>query len=307
MISFFNLIRWKNLLLIALAQLLIKYSLLEPLKDSYNFDTALKPVGVLVLVISTLCIAAAGYIINDIEDVKADSINKPNKVIIGKAISEDLAMKLFIGLNSIGVVLGFFLAQQLEKKAFVFLFILTAVLLYWYSIRLKKIAFVGNIVVACLIGFSILMVGIFDLIPVRTASNLEEQVFFLRLILDYAVFAFMINLIRELVKDIEDIDGDYNAKSKSLPIILGRNRASKVTFSLSLIPLVLLIFYTSTNLYKQPVAIAYALLCLVAPLIYIAMKLYTAEIKKDYSHISDVLKLVMLMGVLSLVLFQFIL
>jgi len=307
MIAFFSLIRWKNLLFILLAQILIKYALLEALKPHYNFDTALTHLGFITLVVATLCIAAAGYIINDIEDVDADTINKPKQVIIGKHISEHIAMQLFVTLNCIGVVLGYILSHQLERKGFVILFILTAALLYWYSVRLKKIAVIGNSVVAVLVGLSILIVGIFDLIPVLSEHNKSQQIFFLQLILDYAIFAFIINIVRELVKDIEDINGDYKLQSKSLPIILGRQRATKITFVLALIATLLLITYVTNNLYKQPIAITYALVFLVAPMLYITIKLFSAKTKNHYSHISTILKRVMLFGVLSLLLYQFML
>ncbi|SHH68703.1 geranylgeranylglycerol-phosphate geranylgeranyltransferase [Winogradskyella jejuensis] len=302
-----KLIRWKNLLLIILAQALIKYALLEPLKISYGFDTALTNLGFILLVFSTVCIAAAGYIINDIEDVEADKINKPNKVIIGKHISETNATYLFIALNVIGIIAGYFISNAVEKSNFVLLFILTSGLLYIYSTYLKKITLIGNLVVASLVSFSILLVGICDLVPAMNETNTVSQLFFLDLIKDYAVFAFMLNLFRELVKDIEDIDGDYKIDVKSIPIILGRHRATKLVFVLSLIPLLVIIFYLSNNLYQQPIALGYVLLFIVAPMLYCSIKIYSAEHKKEFIHISTVLKLVMLMGILSLLLFQFIL
>ncbi|RZN79456.1 MAG: prenyltransferase [Winogradskyella sp.] len=307
MIYFFKLIRWKNLLLIILTQLLIKYAFLEPLKVDYGLDTALTHLGFILLVLATISIAAAGYIINDIEDVEADTINKPKAVIIGKHISEKTATNLFIILNVIGVFSGFLISRAIDKPAFFILFIITSGLLYLYSTYLKRITLVGNILIAGLVSLSILLVGIFDLIPVIGDGNKSSQLFFLGLIKDYAVFAFMINLLRELVKDIEDTDGDYKMGMQSLPILLGRNRATKLVFVLSLIPLLIILFYLSNNLYKQPLAIGYVLAFIIAPLIYSTIKLFSAEHKKDYKHISNVLKLVMLTGVLSLLLFQFIL
>lgn len=307
MIYFLKLIRWKNLVLIALTQILIKYALLEPLKVDYGIHTALTSLYFCILVLSTLCIAAAGYIINDIEDIEADTINKPNRVIVGQYISEKRATLLFISLNVIGVLLGLLVSYAVEKTSFFIIFILTSALLYMYSTQLKKMLLIGNICIALLVSFSVLLVGIFDLIPVMNDSNREVQVFFLRLILDYAIFAFMINLLRELVKDIEDVDGDYKINAHSLPIVIGRSRATKIASVLSFIPLFTVIFYLTSNLYKQPIAIAYVLLTIVAPLIYTTLKLFSATQKKHYQHISLVLKITLLTGVLSLLLFQFIL
>lgn len=302
-----KLIRWKNLLLIVLTQVLIKYALLEPLKDGYGLETTLTNLGFMTLVLATVLIATAGYIINDIEDVEADKINKPKSVIIENGISEKSATILFITFNLTGVVLGFLISKSVSIPSFFVLFIICSALLYLYSTYLKRIALIGNLVIAALVGFSILIVGIFDLIPVINDANRSTQLFFLELILDYAIFAFMLNLLRELVKDLEDIDGDYKIGVKSLPIILGRSRAKHIVFILSHIPLIVIIFYLINNLYKQPLAVAYTLIFIIAPMIYTAIKLFSAEQKKDYKHISTLLKLVMLTGVLSLVLFQFIL
>ena len=307
MIHFFNLIRWKNLLLLILTQVLVKYALLEPLKLQYGIETSMTTSGFALLALATVCIAAAGYIINDIEDVEADKINKPQSVIIGKHITEQTATYLFIGLNLLGVVMGFIISRAVGRPSFLMLFVLASALLYIYSTYLKSITLIGNIVVAGVISLSIYLVGIFDLIPVATLSNRSTQFFFLDLIKDYAVFAFMLNLLREIIKDIEDIDGDYKMGVQSLPIVLGRFRTTKLVFFLSFIPLAVIILYLSNNLYKQPLAMSYVLLFIIAPLIYVTIKLYTAELKTEYKVISNVLKLVMLTGVLSLILFQFIL
>lgn len=307
MINFLNLIRWKNLLLLIIVQVLIKYALLEPLKANYGINTTLNTLGFLLLVLATICITAAGFIINDIEDVEADTINKPAKVIIGKTISEKTATNLFLGLNIIGVISGFFISRAIGKPNFFAVFVVASATLYIYSTYLKSIMVIGNIAVAIIVALSIYLVGMFDLIPAINNVNQSSQLFFLELIKDYAIFGFMITLLRELVKDIEDIDGDYKMGIKSLPIVIGSNRASKLVFLLSLIPLLLIIFYLSKNLYTQPVALIYVLILVVAPLIYVTIKLFNAKQKKDYNHISRILKLVLFTCAFSLLLFQFIL
>ena len=307
MIRFLNLIRWKNLLLLALTQILVKFALFESLKNDYGLETTLTNLQFSLLVLATLCIAAAGYIINDIEDIEADLINKPNKLIVGKYISEKTATHLFILFNSLGVLFGFLMAYSIDKPRYFIIFVFTSILLYIYSTQLKHIILVGNITIAFLVSLSVLLVGVFDLIPAMNNSNNEIQIFFLKLTLDYTIFAFMINLLRELVKDIEDINGDYKINVNSLPILLGQVRATKIVFTLSLIPVFTLIFYLINNLYKQTYAIAYVLILIIAPLIFISIKLLSAEVKKDYKQISALLKIVMLSGVLSLLMFQFIL
>ena len=307
MIYFFKLIRWKNLIMIALMQYLIKYALLLPFFESHGVITTLKPLGFAILVIATIFIATGGYVINDIYDIEIDKVNKPDKVIVGKHISEKNALTIFIILNIIGVGLGYYLSNGIGKSGFFVIFIIASALLYIYSSYLKQMLLVGNIVVSLVVSLSILLVGIFELLPAITEANRAVQITFFKIILDYAIFAFMINLVRELVKDIEDIDGDHKGGMQTLPIVVGRERANKIVFALSLIPLISVIYYVVTNLFKQTEIVGYFLVFVIAPLIYICIKLFSAEQKSHYKHISLILKLVMLTGMLSLLLYKFIL
>jgi len=301
--SFFNLIRWKNLIMIAAMQMLIKYALFEP------FDVAitLNGFGFSLLILTTLCLAAAGNIINDIYDVETDLVNKPKKVIVGISISEKVAYNLFFGFNIIGVGIGFYLSLAVGKSPFFAIFVVISVLLYIYASYLKQMPFIGNIVISILVALSLIIVGIFDLIPAISETNKEAQFTFFKIVLDYAFFAFIINLVREMVKDLEDIEGDYKAKMNTLPIAIGRARARQLSFVISFIPIGAVVYYIVTFLYKQQLAVAYFLVFILAPLIYISLKLYYAETKINYKHISTILKLTMFFGMLSLLMYPIIL
>ena len=301
--SILNLIRWKNLLLIALVQSLIKYALFEP----FGIDITLNNLQFSLLVLATICIAAAGNVINDIYDVETDLVNKPSKVIVSKHISENIALNLFIALNIIGVGLGFYLANAIGKSGFAAVFVIISALLYIYASYLKQTLLIGNIVISVLVAMSIIIVGLFDLLPAITPQNQQTQLTIFKILLDYALFAFIINLLREMVKDIEDIDGDFKAEMKTLPIIIGRERAGKLVFICSLLPLFGVIYYLVIYLYKQPLAIWYFLIYIIAPLLYFTIKSYSAETKPELQHLSNTLKLIMLFGVLSLLLYPFIL
>ena len=289
--------------MIAFVQLLIKYALFKP----FNVDITLNWFGFLLLILSTLCIAAAGNIINDIQDVDTDIVNRPEKVIIGKKVTEKTAYNLFIILNVIGVGLGFYLSNLVGRSGFFAIFVIISALLYIYATYLKQTLLVGNIVISVLVAMSVLIVGLFELLPVVTAQNQATQLTFFKILLDYALFAFIINLVREVAKDIEDIDGDYKAGMNTLPIAIGRERATKVLFALTLLPLFGVVYYMLTYLYKQQIAVGYFLLFLVAPLLYITIKSFSAKTKKDVRHISTILKIVMFLGMLSLLLYVFIL
>lgn len=287
--------------MIVLVQLLIKYVFL----DAFGVNN-LSSLQITILIIASVCIAAAGNIINDIYDIETDLVNKPHKVIIGKSISEKTGFNLFIIFNIIGVGLGFYLSHSVDKSAFFSLFVIISALLYVYATYLKRTLLIGNIIISILVAISLLIVGVFELLPTITLQNQQLQLTFFKTIFDYAVFAFIINLIREIAKDIEDIDGDYKADMNTLPIAIGRVRATNVLFILTLIPLFLITYYVIHSLYTNLVAVIYFLAFIIAPLLYTSIKAFSANTKKEHHHISSTLKIVMLFGMLSLLLYKFI-
>ncbi|WP_339635162.1 UbiA family prenyltransferase, partial [Bizionia echini] len=211
----------------------------------------------------------------------------------------------FIGFNVLGVLIGFYLSHLVGRSGFFALFVVVSGLLYLYASYLKQIILIGNIVISVLVALSIIMVGLFELLPAITPQNQETQLTFFKIILDYALFAFCINFIREMVKDIEDIDGDYKAGMNTLPIAIGRSRATQVTLALTFIPLAAVIYYVVTYLYHNLWIASYFLLFVVAPLIYIIIRLFQAKLKADYHIISNLLKLIMLFGMLSLLIYKY--
>lgn len=293
--------------MIALVQILIKYALFEPFLESTELTITLNGFGFGLLVLSTLCIAAAGNIINDIYDTETDAINRSSKVIIGKSISEKTAYTLFFTLNIIGVLIGFYLSNLVGRSNFFAIFVLISGLLYIYASYLKQSLLLGNILISVLVSLSILIVGVFELIPVITAQNQTTQLTFFKILMDYAIFAFLINLVREITKDIEDIDGDYKSGMNTLPIAIGRDRASKVVFALTVVVLFVVVYYLVTYLLKFEIIIAYFVILIIAPLIYISVKAFGAKTKKHYQHLSNMLKIVMLFGMLSMLLYPIVL
>ncbi len=299
MLHFFRLIRWKNLVMIILTQVLIKYALFEPL----NIDVALNGFAFSLLVLSTVCIAAAGNIINDIYDVETDIINKPDKVIIGHGISESMAFNLFLGLSIVGVGIGFYLSNHIERSGFSAVFVISSALLYIYSTYLKATVLIGNIVVSALVAMSIIIVGLFDLLPAITPENQLVQLGVFKILLGYALFAFMLNMLREIIKDIEDIKGDTDLGMKTFPIVIGREGSIKFVFGLSILPPGAIVLYITHYLYQNQLAVIYFLIFILGPLLYFSIKIISAKKNEDLYHLSHVLKLVMLTGVLSLLLY----
>jgi len=297
MISFLKLVRYQNLLLLAFMQLLFRYGFLK----WQDVPLSLADWQYVLLVLSTICIAAGGYVINDIVDQETDLENKPDRVIVGNRITELTAYNLYLALNIAGVGIGFYLSNVILKPGFATVFILIAALLYIYATSLKQMLLVGNIVVALLLSFSVLLIGIFDLYPATYEGNQKEMALLFSILIDYAIFAFIINVLREMTKDLEDVNGDYNQAMSTLPIVLGVERTTKLVFFLSFIPILILLYYTneyfaSNKLYLTTI---YILLTVVGPLFYFSLKIWNAKSPNDFRHLSMVLKWVLFFGIIS--------
>ncbi|MGB5364305.1 MAG: geranylgeranylglycerol-phosphate geranylgeranyltransferase [Aureibaculum sp.] len=296
--TFLKLIRWKNLLMIASIQILFKYIYFP----TFAVATSLSNINFFFLVLATITIAAAGYIINDIYDLEADKINKPKKVFLVENINIKLAHTYYHILNIIGLISGFYLAYTIDRISFVAIFIITALLLKVYNTDLKKLPLIGNIIISLLVSLSILIVGIFDIIPSITLENVEDQYYAFEVLKDYAIFAFMFMLIREIVKDIEDVKGDKILNMKTLPIILGINKSKYIVFFLSFFPLILVTYYTFKNFIEVPFILAYMLIVVLLPLLHFMTKILYATTKEDYTYAGRLLKIIMLLGMLSIIL-----
>lgn len=303
MTTYLKLLRWPNLIFIALTLILIKFSFFE----EFGATITLNAFGYMLLILATLCIAGSGYVINDIYDIQTDKINKPKKLIVGNKISEKRANNLFIILNIIGVALGFYLANLLGKPGFVAIFIFSSALLYLYASYLKQIPILGNIIISFLVAFVVLLPAIFDLFPVISPQNKAIQSLLFSILLDYAVFAFLVNLLREMVKDQEDVKGDYNASIKTLPILLGHGRTNRIIFAIGILPVAAIVYYIYNYLFENTFLVIYTLLFILAPLLYFQVRIWEAKKKKDYTHLSLMLKIILFFGLISIGFYQFLL
>lgn len=279
-------------------QLLFRYAFLK----QQDIPLALTDWQYGLLVLSTVLLAAAGYVINNILDVATDAINKPKDVIIGKGISETRGYNIYIGLNITGVAIGCYLSNVIMRPTFAVIFIFIASVLYFYSTSLKQIMILGNLVVAAILSFSVIIIGVFDLFPATNAENQAQMASMFSILIDYALFAFMINFIREIVKDIEDANGDYNQGMNTLPIAIGNGRAAKVALGFAIIPFILCLLYINKYFLENNLFIVtlYAFAFVLAPLLYFIVKTFGAKSQKEFHHLSTVLKLILLFGILSI-------
>ena len=269
--SLLKLTRFGNLVIIALAQyftagFLIAMHTLNDLK-------------LFLLDFSTVSIAAGGYIINDYYDVKIDYINKPDRVVIGKSITRRYAILFHVVLSSIGILLGVYVSWRIGAVN-----VLSVFLLWLYSNNLKRLPFIGNLTVAFLTGLAIYIVDLFY----RTDNSL---------VIIYALFAFFMTLIREVIKDMEDLKGDNTFGCKTLPIIWGIRKTKLFVYILVIVFAGIVILLN--QLYRA-LPFKYHLIFLFIPLLWLIFRLIRADMKKDFKRLSIFCKVIMLLGILSM-------
>ena len=294
---YFKCIRWKNLLLISYVYLLIKFILFP----SLQIQTLLSTFQFSILLISVLLITAAGYIINDVFDVKADLINKPKKVIVSKLITIEKAISWYKITNVVGITLGILLCLKIEKPTYSFIFIGTSLLLYFYSKKYKTMPFIGNFIVAFCIATSIFIIPLFELN--FTIENPSQAIVFQFIIL-LSVFAFLINLTREIIKDLVDVNGDYSLKMNTLPILIGRKRTKKIALLFCISTILFLLYFVQNYAREYKYLILYLVVFSLIPLLYISVKLNKSKTQKQFQKVSVWLKIIMFLGINSILIFS---
>lgn len=293
---YLKLVRIENLLMIAFSQIILKYTFL----NKAEILQALSDWKYFLLIIATISIAAAGYIINDIYDVDVDHINKPDKVYVGTHISEKNAYNLYFILNIIGVGLGFYLSRAVGKPSIAAVFVICSALLYVYSNGLKQIPLVGNAVIAALAALSILVVGLFNIFPFIFDFNKEVMFSILSVIIDYAVLAFLLHFAREIIKTIEDIEGDKAFEITTVASYFGIT-VSKIITSITLLGFIgYACYFIYYNIMHMPFVIGYFVVLLFLPTLFVIFKIIKAQTKEDFSFISKILKFIMLTTIFSL-------
>jgi len=296
-----RLIRLPNLLMLAGAQVLARWCLVIPAFRTEYFITNIFPdylsaFEFSLLVLSTTFIAAAGYIINDAFDVQIDAVNKPGRNPIGTLLSVKQAKRLFMALGGAGILLGMFLAIRIGKPQMGLIHVFSVFSLYLYSTNYKGVPFVGNFLVAALCALSLLLVGLFE-------PEFYRNINFL---MWYVIMAFLLSLIREIIKDMEDVSGDEKAGARTLPIVLGIRKTKWVVHILLLLTAAYVTWIIYDNFQSNSIiSIGYMIAMFVIPLGGLFYLVASAESKRDYHYASLFTKLILLGGILTLVPFYF--
>jgi 4-hydroxybenzoate polyprenyltransferase len=307
--AFFRLIRSMNLLFIAITQFLFQYCIVWPVFQKAGAPPVLSPVLFVLLVAASVCIAAAGYIINDYFDLNIDLVNKPDKLVVDKVIKRRWAIVWHLWLSFAGIALSGAIAWKTGAWWLIIANIGCVAALWFYSTTFKKKLLSGNIIISLLTAWVILVIGFITHYKVIGNAALYAGVDaskLLRFTFLYAGFAFIISLIREVVKDLEDMPGDARYGCRTMPIVWGIN-AAKVFTATWMVVLIIALFITEA--YVLPFgwwwAALYVALLVIIPMLYIFRKLFTASTPKQFHHLSSSLKLVMLTGILSMVFFRY--
>ncbi|MBS1761236.1 MAG: geranylgeranylglycerol-phosphate geranylgeranyltransferase [Bacteroidetes bacterium] len=304
-VAFLKLVRLPNLVFIALAQILFQYCIYSPLykgqipqSDTYHF---------IFLVLASVFIAAAGYILNDYFDINIDEVNKPKKMVVDKIISRRWAIVWHLALSSLGVICSFLAFPFLQKWYLIVANLFCIALLWFYSTNFKKQLLVGNIVISVLTGWTILVVFFskVNFIDAFGGGNIVHDKLF-KLAIQYTAFAFIISLVREAIKDLEDMHGDAAYQCKTMPIVWGVN-VTKVYIAVWLTVLLALLFSVVVYVlqFQWWFAIIYVLAAVIVPLILVFSHLKSSRTQQDYHRLSNIVKLSMFTGVLSMIFFYF--
>ncbi len=320
--SFLKLIRWQNLLLIILTMVLMRYAVIAPIISKINVVLITGAEGeipmqlkfpwydFIILVTATILITAGGYVINDYFDIKTDLINR-GKVIVGTAIPRKKAMMWHNLLNLTGVAAGFYISWKAGFFWLGIIFLIVSGLLYFYSASYKRQFLVGNIVVSLLTAMVPMLVVIYEwpalyrFYHVNSMAPPDLSVIFYW-IGGFAIFAFIITLTREIIKDIEDFEGDMAYGRNTVPVVIGILTSRILSICLIIIT-ILMIFLVWNFFLSDKYTLIYLIVAVVIPLLAVIYQLIAFRGRSQLHNASRIMKIVMVTGVLYSVLVKFIL
>lgn len=311
--NFLLLIRYKNLIIIALTHSLIKFFLINP----YISSPALSIISFIIFLFSLLTIVAGGYVINDIYDVENDIINKPETRVVGLKIKKETALKSYFILSLLGLLSSIYVSYSINKLWYCLIFIFFIYSLWKYSKNYKTSFVFGNFQVAFLTALSIFTLAIYDIIS--SGINIENSTkTIFNIILIYCGFSFITTLIREILKDLEDIKGDTSINANTLAINFGKSKTKKIVSLLIIVPIVGIGFFqyfqysVLSTTFSTPISYwginiisSYYTLLLQLLLVALLIKTNLSESELDFHHSSSLCKIIMIVGILSIPLNHF--
>lgn len=324
MVNFLKLWRWPNLAIIAFTILALKHFVFENyivVKRLLFFQSQFTYGQTFLLIVSVCLVAIGGYLINDINDLPSDRINKKGKVLIDEIMPLKVAHFLYGAFTVAGIGLGYFLAYQCGLKQLAFFHLLSAALLWLYASYFKSSILIGNVLISLLSALVPLCYFAFETITYSNefgnviAASYNQLLSFgpveplYGFALFLAGFGFLFTLLRELIKDIQDVEGDQYLGGQTLAQYLGTTYANHVAKGLVVVNLIALLFVNYAILSTEPfdgvIFQIYFYALLIAPNLFLLKELFKPE--PNYGNLSLMVKIIMLFGLLSTYLYSFLL
>ncbi|MCF0207722.1 MAG: geranylgeranylglycerol-phosphate geranylgeranyltransferase [Bacteroidales bacterium] len=314
--DFLKVIRLKNVLIIALTMILMRQCVFEPVFWHYGLVLTSSSLGFFMTILATMMIAAGGYVINDYYDIRIDRVNK-GMSIVGDKFPRRKAIAMHLWFSIIGFIFGIVATIYMERFWFIFIFLFEIVFLWLYSLKFKKATFWGNFVVAVITAMVPAIVGLAEYMHVRTnypewpmeyinAVKMSEQV-----VIFFTILAFITTLMREIIKDCEDIEGDKTDGVQSIPVVIGLKKTNIVIFSISLIAATSIdlfwhIYLGETLLFEHNKLIyIYFHTFLSFPILAIGIASLFGTSKRKYTILSALVKTIMIFGLIFSLLFSY--
>ena len=328
--DFLRLIRLPNLIIIILTMCGIRYGLLEALwihaaeilkaegtSDPLIGHLHMPLIHFVILLISVISIAAGGYIINDYFDIKADRINKPDRVFITSSTERRTAILGHLVFSFIGLTCGIYLAWKVGNWKLASIHLFSIISLWFYSAFLKRQLLIGNILIAFMALLVPVTAGLFEMISgaVPSLERLDLYVFGegtrlmiigTILIAGYGIFAFLSNLLREIIKDAEDMQGDSNIGRKTMPLVLGEI-TTRYIILFFLFFTIFLLGMTQRYIYEEGMDLYfwYITIAIQIPLLALGVFIWRSKEKTDYTQCSLITKFIIVSGVISMFIFRY--
>jgi 4-hydroxybenzoate polyprenyltransferase len=300
-------LRWPNLIMMAAALLLVRCCILLPIYNTIGIAIQTSLPVFLLLLSATVLIAAGGYVVNDILDTGLDDLNKPGNNIVGRDISEKDAWTLYYSLTIAGVACGTLLSYLAGKTELGILFLVIATSLYYYSLKYKYLAVWGNLTVALLTAVNIFIVWLFEFFFLKKSPDSFILVstnfgYLNRFVLGFSFFAFFTTIIREIIKDTQDREGDARFGCRTIPILLGEPRSRLLVLLLLALLLALIIL---VQVYIMDTFRLLALFLTLADILAVYSLLILHKENADLGRLSLLMKAIMASGLLSMVFLWF--
>ena len=307
--DFFNLIRWKSLLLCLIALIVVRFFLIKPFYLNFVGDIV-SPISNLeyfVFCLSVLLIVVASILINEYFDQDIDKINRAEKdLYIDRIISEKRVLSLFYILSIIAVLIAYVLGYlngflHLGSLMIVFVF-----MSYFYSLKYKRIFLVGNVVVAILYSMIVFLPVLFEVFALMNAPGglfkviiipLKQELLYLALF--FTLLTFLLTLIREIVGDMQDEEGDRECETHSIVVLLGEKKTKNILYILTSIFIAVTLYFLFTQYTNVSLIICVLIICV--PMLFFLRELKNAKSIQDYGFLSEFLRMMFVSGLFMII------